>query len=71
MVGAGFVPVTLLVTAAVYALAACATFAGLPERAKPQPGRHSGAWQQLRHTFAQAQEYRDMRRGRAAAVAAG
>lgn len=54
-----FVPVTLLVTAGIYALAACATFAGLPERAKPQPGLSSGAWQQLRHTFGQARQYRD------------
>ncbi|MFP5423962.1 MAG: MFS transporter [Gammaproteobacteria bacterium] len=56
---AQFVPVTLLVTAGVYALAASATFAGLPERAQPQSDRGIGAWRQLRHTFAQARQYRD------------
>jgi len=55
-----FVPVTMLVTAAVYGLAACATFALLPERAEPQPQRaRVSAWRQLRATFADARRYRD------------
>ncbi len=57
---AHFVPVTMLITAAIYGLAACATFALLPERAQPQQRtRQDSAWRQLRHTFAQARAYRD------------
>ena len=55
-----FVPVTMLITAAVYGLAACVTFALLPERAQPQPDRApEGAWAQLRRTFREARGYRD------------
>lgn len=55
-----FVPVTMLITAAVYGLAACVTFALLPERAQPQPDRApEGAWAQLRRTFHEARGYRD------------
>lgn len=55
-----FVPVTMLITAAIYGGAACATFALLPERARPRaPGNAVGAWQQLRTTFRQARAYRD------------
>ena len=55
-----FVPVTMLITAAVYGLAACVTFALLPERAQPQPDRApEGAWTQLRKTFREARGYRD------------
>jgi UMF1 family MFS transporter len=57
---AHFVPVTMLITAAIYGLAACATFALLPERAQPQsPAESRSAWQQLRDTFHQARAYRD------------
>lgn len=57
---AHFVPVTMLITAAIYGGAACATFALLPERAVPQASRGQGsAWQQLRATFQQARAYRD------------
>lgn len=57
---AHFVPVTMLITAAIYGAAACATFALLPERALPQASRGQGsAWQQLRTTFQQARAYRD------------
>ena len=57
---AHFVPVTMLITAAIYGTAACATFALLPERAVPQASRGQGsAWQQLRATFQQARAYRD------------
>jgi UMF1 family MFS transporter len=55
-----FVPVTMLITAAVYGFAACVTFALLPERAQPQPDRApEGAWAQLRRTFREARGYRD------------
>jgi UMF1 family MFS transporter len=55
-----FVPVTMLITAALYGAAACVTFALLPERALPQPrGARQGAWQQLRDTFRAARAYRD------------
>lgn len=55
-----FVPVTMLITAAIYGGAACATFALLPERARPRTaGSAVGAWQQLRATFRQARAYRD------------
>ncbi|MBU1359931.1 MAG: MFS transporter [Gammaproteobacteria bacterium] len=55
-----FVPVTMLITAAIYGAAACATFVLLPERAKPQAraGARS-AWQQMRETFREARSYRD------------
>ena len=57
---AHFVPVTMLITAAIYGAAACATFALLPERAQPKTAGHElGAWQQLRATFRQARAYRD------------
>ncbi|PIF78554.1 UMF1 family MFS transporter [Variovorax sp. 54] len=57
---AHFVPVTMLITAAIYGVAACATFALLPERAVPQASRgQDSAWRQLRATFQQARAYRD------------
>ena len=57
---AHFVPVTMLITAAIYGAAACATFVLLPERARPQTsGGELGAWQQLRATYRQARAYRD------------
>lgn len=55
-----FVPVTMLITAAIYGSAACATFVLLPERARPQPARRAqGAWLQLRATLREARGYRD------------
>jgi len=57
---AHFVPVTMLITAGIYGLAACVTFALLPERAKPQAARGEGsAWRQLRKTFGEARSHRD------------
>jgi UMF1 family MFS transporter len=57
---AHFVPVTMLITAVIYGLAACATFALLPERAVPQAaGASQSAWRQLRDTFREARAYRD------------
>ena len=59
-----FVPVTMLITAAIYALAALVTFWLLKERAVPQ---HAGAagnstaqpWQRLLHTWREASRYQD------------
>ena len=57
---AHFVPGTMLITAAIYGAAACATFALLPERAQPRAaGAEASAWQQLRATYRQARAYRD------------
>ena len=60
-----FVPVTMLVTAAIFALAAAATFALLRERAQPQvqaAGAGSGlraSLARLHSTWTQARQYRD------------
>ncbi|KQT10293.1 MFS transporter [Ramlibacter sp. Leaf400] len=59
-----FVPVTMLVTAAIYGLASLVTFRLLRERAQPDPkalrqGGLSASLQQLRQTFRQARRYRD------------
>ena len=55
-----FVPVTMLITAAIYGTAACATFALLPERARPRTAdTASSAWRQLQATFREARAYRD------------
>jgi UMF1 family MFS transporter len=61
---AQFVPVTMLITATVYALASLLTFALLKERAVPQPTalRDSGlkaSLERLAQTWRQAQDYRD------------
>lgn len=62
---AEFVPVTMLITAAVYGLAACATFAWLRERAaavvpaEPSAGMAS-ALTRLTATFRQARHYPDL-----------
>ncbi len=57
-----FVPVTMLITAAVYAVAALVTFALLKERAVPQPqaaGGLAAAIARLRRTWQEARRYRD------------
>ena len=54
------VPVTMLITAGFFALAAAPTFLFLRERAKPQPQNES-AWARIRQTLAQANRYRDLR----------
>lgn len=56
---AHFVPVTVLVTALIYGLAASVTFALLPERARAQSGAREGTWRRLRRSFAEARGYRD------------
>jgi UMF1 family MFS transporter len=56
-----FVPVTMWVTAGIYALAATLTFVFLKEHAQPQLSRERAAsqWQQLRQTFQEAKAYKD------------
>jgi MFS transporter, UMF1 family len=59
-----FVPVTMLITAAIYGLAATVTFMLLKERAVPNPKARAGnglaaSWQQLGQTFRAAREFRD------------
>ena len=66
-----FVPITMLITAGIYALAASVTFALLKEHSQAQlsqmaEGRH---WQQLVQTFKEAQEYKDFMQLMACAVA--
>lgn len=60
---AQFVPVTMLITAAIYAVASLVTFALLKERALPQPARPGSmaaqSWARLRGTLAAARHYRD------------
>lgn len=61
---AEFVPVTMLITAAVFAVASLFTLVLLRERARPQTGLTTGsAWRQsyrqLRATFQQARRYQD------------
>jgi UMF1 family MFS transporter len=62
---AQFVPVTMWITAAAFALAATPTFLVLRERARPQPmppGRHylTVGFERLRVTFAHVRHYRDL-----------
>ena len=59
--GSDFVPVTMLITAAVFAVAASPTFVFLRERAKPQPQKEN-PWARVLHTIRHAREYRDLRR---------
>ncbi len=62
---AQFVPVTMLITAAVYGLAACATFLLLKERAVPQRSgmpRAQSAWSRLVQSWQRAQPFVDFRR---------
>lgn len=59
-----FVPVTLLITAAVFAVAATPTFVWLRERARAQPGAQAGrvvsqSWQRLWQTLRQVRRFRD------------
>ena len=65
--GADFVPVTMLITAGLFALASLPTFLFLKERALPQAhlqGRNAmqEAYARLAQTIRHAQRYRDLRR---------
>jgi MFS transporter, UMF1 family len=53
------VPVTMLITAVFFAVAATPTFIFLRERAVPQPVLHS-PWARLRETVREAHRYRDL-----------
>ncbi len=60
-----FVPVTMLITAGVFLLAALPTFLWLKERAHPQPlpsGGYAGVFTRIWHTVQHAREYRDLMR---------
>jgi len=60
-----FVPVTMLITAAIFALACLPTFLFLRERAQPQPDGSTAvrsAFARLRETLRTAHRYRDLRR---------
>jgi UMF1 family MFS transporter len=54
-----YVPVTMLITAGFFALAAAPTFIFLRERALPQPSVHS-PWARLAETMREAHRYRDL-----------
>jgi UMF1 family MFS transporter len=66
-----FVPVTMGITAVIYALASALTFALLREHAQAQPARERAGsqWQQLRKTFQEAKSYKDFMQLMACAVA--
>jgi UMF1 family MFS transporter len=71
---ARFVPVTLLITAGMYALAACVTFAFLREHAQAQgnstgPGGFAAQWLRLRQTWRDSARLPDFRQLMACAVA--
>jgi len=63
---AQYVPVTMLITAALFVLSATPTFLWLRERARPQAVEVSGAlheaWARVHQTIRHAQEFRDLRR---------
>jgi len=59
--GSDFVPVVMLITAAVFALCATPTFLFLRERAQPQP-KTENPWARVLHTIRHAREYQDLRR---------
>ncbi len=56
-----FVPATMLITAALFALAATPTFLVLRERAQPQPAM-SNPWARVMQTVREAVRFRDLRR---------
>jgi UMF1 family MFS transporter len=58
---AEFVPVTMLITAAFFSVAAAPTFALLRERATPQP-KMENPWARVSQTLRHANQYRDLRR---------
>jgi UMF1 family MFS transporter len=62
---AQFVPVTMLITAGVFALASSFTFLVLKERARPQPAEKGAglrALARVAHTLKQARQYEDLLR---------
>ena len=60
---AEFVPVSMLITAAIFALASLPTLLMLRERATPQPDRTArSSWAQVRHTLGHLDQLPDLRR---------
>ncbi|HMA12133.1 MAG TPA: MFS transporter [Steroidobacteraceae bacterium] len=60
---ADFVPVTMLITAAIFMLASLPTLLMLRERAAPQPHDNPrNAWRQVRHTLGHLDQLHDLRR---------
>jgi UMF1 family MFS transporter len=57
-----FVPVTMLITAAFFAIAATPTFLFLKERALPAKGSAESPWKRVFQTLKSARQYRDLRR---------
>ena len=60
-----FVPVSMLITAALFAIVSLPTFLFLRERAVPQPPTHgvmASAWGRVLATVREAKRYRDLRR---------
>jgi UMF1 family MFS transporter len=55
------VPVTMLITAVFFAIAAMPTFLFLRERAVPQP-RFDNPWQRVKQTLHESKRYQDLRR---------
>ena len=55
------VPVTMLITAAFFAVAATPTFVWLKERAVPQ-GKFSNPWERVKQTLRHSRDFRDLRR---------
>lgn len=65
-----FVPMTLVITAVIYALASLPTFLFLRERAEPNPNAtRDSLWETFRRSVAQLQNYPDLKRFFWAAVA--
>ena len=61
MPAAETVPVTMLITAGFFAVAATATFLFLRERARPQ-ARMENPWARVKETLSDARKYQDLRR---------
>ena len=59
---ADFVPVAMLITAAIFALASLPTLLMLRERAEPQPHRTArSAWEQVNHTLSHLRQLPDLK----------
>ncbi|RJG00246.1 MFS transporter [Noviherbaspirillum sedimenti] len=65
---ADYVPVAMLITAAVFALASLPTLLLLPERAVPREGRALDAWREVARTLRSAAGFPDLRRFLTAAL---
>ncbi|NDP47258.1 MAG: MFS transporter [Sulfuriferula multivorans] len=60
---ADFVPVAMLITAAIFALASLPTLLMLRERAQPQPHRTArSAWAQVKHTLSHLRQLPDLKK---------